>query len=102
MTYNGYKNYETWNVCLWISNDESLYDLSRVCANYDEFVDSLREVDYLETPDNVALNDSGLDIDAINEACFPEDANDDEVDEWDDEPAPIDDSYLGGADVIWD
>ena len=24
-TYNGWKNYATWNVALWLDNDESMY-----------------------------------------------------------------------------
>jgi hypothetical protein len=28
-TYNGYKNYNQWNVCLWLDNDESLYLLAQ-------------------------------------------------------------------------
>ena len=47
----------------------------------DEFVGTMREFDSLETPDGVAWNDSGLDIDAIDEACFSEDADDEEVEE---------------------
>jgi len=27
-TYNGWKNYETWNVALWIDNDEKLNRLA--------------------------------------------------------------------------
>jgi hypothetical protein len=53
------------------------------CANYDEFIGAVRELDSLETPDGVAWNDSGLDIDAIDGACFSEDAEDDEVEEED-------------------
>ena len=25
MSYNGYSNYETWNVCLWLDNDPGTY-----------------------------------------------------------------------------
>lgn len=26
MSYNGYKNYETWDVSLWLDNEERLYN----------------------------------------------------------------------------
>ena len=37
MSYNGYRNYETWNVVLWISNDERLYHMAEDCADYEQF-----------------------------------------------------------------
>jgi len=27
-SYNGWENYETWNVALWLQNDEGLYHLA--------------------------------------------------------------------------
>jgi len=76
MSYNGYTNYETWNVCLWISNDEGLYDISRRCVDYFDFITQLRDMENIETPDMVAWNDSGINVREVNEACFSEDAED--------------------------
>lgn len=33
-TYNGWANYETWNVALWIQNDEFLYNTAKACVEY--------------------------------------------------------------------
>lgn len=30
-TYNGHKNWNHWNVSLWIGNDEGLYRLAQEC-----------------------------------------------------------------------
>ena len=32
MSYNGWKNWETWNVALWLGNDEGLYSASKSLA----------------------------------------------------------------------
>ena len=68
-TYNGWRNYETWNVALWIGNDEGLYNtvLELRERNYGAFVEEMRECAITETPDGVAWNDSGLDIAALDE-----------------------------------
>ena len=39
-TYNGHKNWNHWNVALWIANDESLYSMARECIGSSPTVDA--------------------------------------------------------------
>lgn len=68
MTYNGWKNWETWNVSLWINNDEGLYREARRYRHqgYKAFAQSIAEI-MPQTPDGVAWDDRDLDIDALDE-----------------------------------
>ena len=71
-TYNGWKNRATWNVALWIQNEESLYHFARDCQDYNDFAQGLKECSEgepisFQTPDGVAWNDSALDVPRLDE-----------------------------------
>lgn len=67
-TYNGWKNWSTWNVALWLGNDEDLYKISRRFVSYKDLADHLMNDCYnAMTPDGVYWNDKSLDADALDE-----------------------------------
>ena len=64
---NGWKNHSTWNVSLWIQNEEPLYELAKRCQCYEELVIALGEMEIYETPDGVSYKADDLDTHALNE-----------------------------------
>ena len=75
ISYNGWQNYETWNVALWLQNDESLYNISqKVVANGGSYAD-VAEVfsetfGLTKTPDGVAFADPKVNHVQLNSDLF--------------------------------
>jgi hypothetical protein len=73
-TYEGWKNYDTWNVALWINNDEPLYRkaVAFMQDNPDRenpYIGFLLNnyMTHLVTPDSIEWISEKLDFDALND-----------------------------------
>ena len=75
ISYNGWANYKTWNVALWLQNDESLYNISqKIIANGGSYAD-VAEVfsetfGLTNTPDGVKWDDPKVNIIQLNSELF--------------------------------
>jgi hypothetical protein len=68
ISYNGWENYETWNVALWINNTENLYHLAAECGDYQTFCDYLGSD--AETGDGVKYADPKVNVIQLNSDVF--------------------------------
>jgi hypothetical protein len=73
-TYNGWPNYETWNVMLWMDNDEGMYRYYRLRVDQMRVLGANAKEICLEvmpegkTPDGVNLHSSKIRWGAIARA----------------------------------
>ena len=90
--YNGWTNYETWNVVMWLQNTEKYYfELKKVLDHVEKSRNAVAKSDRKEyytkfniyiswlictargnksTPDNVAWRDKKIDVSQVNEAII--------------------------------
>ena len=60
-TYNGWANYQTWNVALWIQNEFEFYSVALACGDYAEFLSAMTVDECgIATPDGVNWNDLAI------------------------------------------
>jgi hypothetical protein len=68
-TYNGWKNFQTWNIILWLDNDEGLNSLVHDYGHkksYEDFAYDFLLEHSTTTPDGVRWLDRDLDWDALD------------------------------------
>jgi len=72
-TYNGWKNFETWNVALWLGNDFPIYSVAKEFSKsphpFRQFRVEMKHssLKYTHTLDGVSLWNPCLDIEALDE-----------------------------------
>ncbi len=74
-TYNGWANYETWNVSLWMQNNMFLYNTAVACVEYksdtetpyQKFIRCMTNCEQFTTRDDVSWDDELINHDEINE-----------------------------------
>lgn len=64
--YNGWANWETWNVALWIQNDYSTYCIARGARSYDSIIPLLEGHWGQCTPDGARWMDGRIDTAALD------------------------------------
>lgn len=66
-TYQGWANYETWNVALYIQNEYDLYKVAQGYKSYDQLIPRLELMRGQITPDGVRWMDPTINTDELDE-----------------------------------
>mgnify|MGYP001202064338 CR=1 FL=1 len=70
-SYNGWTNYETWNVALWLQNEEHLYHMMLFVKDnmypYEDLLSVLENAGITKTGDGIRYDDDLIDRDEIVE-----------------------------------
>ena len=76
MTYNGWSNYQTWNVSLWLQNEEIYFCVAANCETFTEFREKLQDIRRFwqpptnwidQTADGVSFTDESLNIQELDD-----------------------------------
>ena len=60
--YNGWHDWTTWNVALWINNEESIYNIGKDCNDYIDFLFEMQAMcGFYSTPDGADYGEANLD-----------------------------------------
>ena len=59
--YNGWNDWTTWNVALWINNDECYYNIAKDCNDYIDFLFEMQAMcGFYSTPDGADYGEANL------------------------------------------
>jgi len=83
MSYNGWTNWETWNVAMWIGNDEMYHRMMTQGAkgDWEQFKALAMQFGITKTPDGVSFEDPKVNQDEISKAHSEDQKEMDEYEE---------------------
>ena len=59
--YNGWHDWTTWNVALWINNEETIYNIAKDCNDYIDFLFEMQAMcGFYSTPDGADNGEANL------------------------------------------
>ena len=70
--YNGWHDWTTWNVALWINNDQTFHSIAKECKNYADFLFEMHSmIGSFATPDGADWGEANIEeMNEVIEECI--------------------------------